>query len=407
MAEKEKKQDKKYFKVVLIIIISFIVLPLIIISIIYNSNIAFKQSINNKLSKMPGAVGEHFSNYPTEEEKIEKINYLARHFLNLESDVAADKIYIIKREDEGLYFNLIKDMNSLSAKKTEDIVLKIRNMELRKDLLVSTYEEAKDEEAQEILSEISRIENQDILLSIMEIENKFSDKEFIKILNKVNLNKLSEIVYYVEEDIKKYILNALNIDKKNEIERLVYVMEREENNLKGIAKIYETKSIDSGINEIGTLEDYSIDELAIIYMNLSNIKAAKILYNIENEKFIEDLFVEIENQKEMKRLTINITEDISRAMEFISDYNVKINNLVQTYEKMNPAKVSKIVEEMIDKKETIASLELESEELYEISESTIIIDVLLKMKNQTLSKVLDFMEANKASKVTEELARPK
>ena len=215
MAEKEKKQDKKYFKVVLIIIISFIVLPLIIISIIYNSNIAFKQSINNKLSKMPGAVGEHFSNYPTEEEKIEKINYLARHFLNLESDVAADKIYIIKREDEGLYFNLIKDMNSLSAKKTEDIVLKIRNMELRKDLLVSTYEEAKDEEAQEILSEISRIENQDILLSIMEIENKFSDKEFIKILNKVNLNKLSEIVYYVEEDIKKYILNALNIDKKN------------------------------------------------------------------------------------------------------------------------------------------------------------------------------------------------
>ena len=54
-----------------------------------------------------------------------------RHFLKLESDVAADKIYIIKKEDEGLYFSLIKDMNSVSTKKTEDIVLKIRNMDIQ------------------------------------------------------------------------------------------------------------------------------------------------------------------------------------------------------------------------------------------------------------------------------------
>lgn len=405
--EKEKKQGKKGFKIAAILIVSFLIMPLIILSLIYNSNKAFKQNMNNTLSKVPGPIGEYFNNYPTEEEKNDKVDYLARHFLTLEDEVAADKIYIIKKEDEGLYFDLIKEMNSISRKKAEDIVVKIRNMELRKDLLISTYEEAKSEENEKILLEVSRIESQDTLLSLMEIENKFSDKDFLEVLDKVDKNKLSELLYYVNDDIKSYVLNTFKIDKKNEIERLIYVIQSKENELKDVARLYETKPIDTITSEIGGFENYSMEELGIIYMNLSNIKAAELLYNIGDEKFTEELFIEIARQEEIMKSDINTTENISKAMEFISDYNIKIDDLVLTYEKMTPAKIAKIVEEMIDNTDTVTSLELNDENIYNLSDRLIIVDVLSKMKNQTLSKVLDFMEAENASKVTRELVKPK
>lgn len=406
-ATEEKNKGNKTFKIVVAVILALIVLPIIVLSILYNSNKAFKQSMNNTFSKMPGPIGGYFSNYPTEEEKSDKIDYLSRHFLNLEENVAADKIYIIKKEDEELYFDLIRDMNSVSPKKTEDIILKIRNMELRKDLLVSTYEEAMDNEKERMLSEVTRIENQDILLSLAEIENKFTNKDFLEILNKVEENKLSKLLYYIDDDISEYILNTFKEDKNSELQRLIYKLKKDEDDLKDVAKLYETKPIDKATNEIGSFESYSIEELAIIYMNLSDIKAAELLYNIGDEKFTEELFVSISRQEDIIKSGENVIENISKAMEFISEYNIKINELVQTYEKMTPGKIAKIVEEMIDETQVVTFLELKDGNAYNLSDKIIIIDVLSDMKSQTLSKVLDFMEAKDASKVTRELAKPK
>ncbi len=407
MEEKNKGKKRKLLKFIFILLITFLVIPVIIFSVFYNSNKAFKQNINNSFSKMPGVIGEYFSNYPTEEEKDEKVDYLAKHFLKFDPDVAADKIYIIKKEDEGLYFNLIKEMNSISTKKTEDIVLKIRNMELRKDLLVSTYEEAKDEEKQEILSEISRMENQDIKLSLIEIENNFLERDFLEILSRVDKNKLSELLYYMDGDIKDYILKSFKEEKRNEIQRLIYIIDSKEKNLKDIAQLYETRPIDQVTTEIGNFESYSMEELGIIYTNLSNVKAGELLYSIGDEKFTEELFIEIARRENIIQSNDNIIENISKAIEFITEYNLKIKDLVQIYEKMAPGKVAKIVESMITNEETITSLELNDENAYNLSDNLIIIDVLSRMKNQTLSKVLDFMEAENASRVTRELAKPK
>ena len=407
MEEKNKGKKRKLLKFIFILLITFLVIPVIIFSVFYNSNKAFKQNINNSFSKMPGVIGEYFSNYPTEEEKDEKVDYLAKHFLKFDPDVAADKIYIIKKEDEGLYFNLIKEMNSISTKKTEDIVLKIRNMELRKDLLVSTYEEAKDEEKQEILSEISRMENQDIKLSLIEIENNFLERDFLEILSRVDKNKLSELLYYMDGDIKDYILKSFKEEKRNEIHRLIYIIDSKEKNLKDIAQLYETRPIDQVTTEIGNFESYSMEELGIIYTNLSNVKAGELLYSIGDEKFTEELFIEIARRENIIQSNDNIIENISKAIEFITEYNLKIKDLVQIYEKMAPGKVAKIVESMITNEETITSLELNDENAYNLSDNLIIIDVLSRMKNQTLSKVLDFMEAENASRVTRELAKPK
>ena len=356
---------------------------------------------------MPGSVGEHFRNYPTEVEKSEKIDYLSSYFINLDANTAADKMYIIKKDDEKLYIDILRGMNSISIPKTEEIVLKIRNMELRKDLLFSLYDDAQKEEKERFLSEVSRVEKQDIMTSLLETEKRFSDREFLKILAEIKTDKLGEVLYYIDSDIRNYILDTFKEDKKMLVEAIIYEKTNEVNTLIDIAKVYETKPIDVAIDAIGNTNNYSLYKLGIIYKNLSVLKSAELLSNIKDEKFIEDLFASIMREEKLTNSDTNITGDISKAMEFLNEYGNKVKDLVAIYEKMSPDKVAKIVEQMIKNNDTITSFELSSEEVYELSDSSIIIDVLSQMKNQTLSKVLDFMEPDKASQITRLLAKPK
>ncbi|WP_312907851.1 hypothetical protein [Tissierella praeacuta] len=403
----QKDKKNKRFRIIGIVFISLVVVSLFIVSIIYNSNKQFKNNTNKLLSKMPGFIGEHFKHYPTEVEKNQKISYLSNYFINLDPNIAADKMYIIKKDDEKLYIDIVRGMNSISVPKTEEIVLKIRNMELRKDLLFSIYDDAQKEEQERLLSEVARFEKQDVLKSLLEIEKKFADREFLKIISQINKDKLGEILYYVDTDIRNYILDTFKEDKKTLVEGIIYEKTNEVNTLIDVAKVFETKPIDITINAIGNTDNYTLYKLGIIYKNLSVIKSAEILSNIKDEAFIEELFASIMREEELTKSDTNITGDISKAMEFINEYGSKIKNLVIVYEKMSPEKVAKIAEQMIKNNETITLIELNSEETYELSDRIIIIDVLSKMKNQTLSKVLDFMEPDKASQITRLLAKPK
>lgn len=406
-ANVQNNKKRKTSKILMILFVSLIIIPIAIISLIYNSNKNFKNSVNKLLWNMPGSIGEHFRNYPTEIEKSEKINYLSNYYISLDSNIAADKMYIIKKDDEKLYTEIVRGMNSISVPKTEEIVIKVRNMELRKDLLFSIYDDAQKEEKERFLSEVTRFEKQDILTSLLEIEKRFSDREFLKIIDEVKVDKLGQVLYYVDVDIRNYILDTFKSDKKIVLESIIYEKTKDVKTLIDIAKVYETKPIDASVSAIGNTNNYSLDKLGIIYKNLSVLKSAELLSNIKDEKFIEELFAAIMREEELTKSDTSVTGDISKAMEFLNEYGSKVKDLVAIYEKMSPDKVAKIVEQMIKNTSTITSIELNSEEIYELSDNIIIIDVLLKMKNQTLSKVLDFMEPDKASQVTRLLAKPK
>lgn len=403
----ESTDKKKRPRLRNILVVIFIIIPLIVLSLMYMRNKTFKANMNNRLAKMPGALGEYFQNYPTESERDSKIDYLANHFIDIESSAAADKIYIIKKDDEKLYVDLIRKMNSLSTGKTEDIVLKVRNIELRKDLLFSVHEDAKQEEEDKFFSEVSRIESQDILTSVLEVEKRFSNRDFLNILKEVRLERMGDILYYTDDDIRNYILETFEDARRTRIEGIIYEKTNEEKTLIDIARLYETKPIESSIKAIGNTDNFTMEKLGTIYKNLTVSKSAELLSNIKDEEFIEDLFTAIMREEELTKSDTNITSDISQSMEFIIEYNSKIDDLVTVYEKMSPEKVARIVENMMENTETITSFELNAEEVYELSDSVIIIDVLSKMKNRTLSKVFDLMEADKASKITQLLAKPK
>lgn len=406
LENEEKESSGIGSKIIRGLKIGIIVVPLLIFIILYFRNPGFKAGVHNRLSKAPGFVGSYFREMPTEEEDQDRVEYLANYFLGLDPGVAADKIYIIKEENDKLYTDIIRSMNQISVDKTQDVLVKVRDLSRRKDLLSSVYDDAKQDELMKQTSEASRIESQDILVSKTEIERRFSSREFQEILKEVQPKSLANILYYIDMDIRGYLLDIFDNDKRLEIESEIGKIHNEHKALIEIAKFYETKPVDKSMEVLGNTDSYSIEKLSVIFKNMSVLKSADILAEINDEEFIEELFSGIMDREELEGSEKQITRDISNSIEFLKEYKGKIGHLVRVYAEMNPSHVAEIVEQMVDNDETITIFDIDMDNRYELSDRVIIIDILSDLKRDQVSKVLDVMEPDKASFVTQLLAKP-
>ncbi len=402
----ENKSKKNKF----LRIITPIIIALIILSLLYINNKTFKTKVNNLLEKLPGIAGEYFRNSPTDKERQIMKSELADYYLALEPDTAADKLYIIKKEDDKLYQDIIKLMNSTSSSKTAEIIELVRKIELRRDLLVSIYDEIQFEKESFLMGESERFQGKDLYIIINEIEKRFArDQEFKDnlpyIFSYMDENQAANILYYIDDSIKDEVLYSLNQGKRNNLENKIISKRAKEDRLKELAYLYDAKPNKLAIEEIGNTEKYSIEELAIIYKNMSILKSAEILSNIDNEEFVQKLFTAIKTEEQLLKEE-TITKEIGKSMEFISEYNDKVSNLVDIYEKMRPDKVAKIAEKMLNNDSTVTILEIQAEPVFKISDVSIMVDVLSRMNNKTLAKIMDNMNDRRASILTQELAKP-
>lgn len=403
---KEKKTS--LFKVILIFTLVLIGLPLGTLTIIYYTNSTFEGVVNEQLRKAPGFVGEHFEKIPTNEERVEKVTDLARYYVDLEAERAAEKLYIIKKDDERL-FNEVKDkMNSISSAKTKLVLSKIRNIEIIDDMLISVYGEMQQEKETAFSSEVKRLESMDINLVINEITNSIKrDSSYTKTISKIMENvdpvKGSEILFYLNETDKLNILNIVDVDKRGEFESLLAKKEFENNKLKDLAKIYEAKDTDTAFEEIGNTNSYSIDELAKIYLNLNVKKSAEILIKSEKQDFIDNLLKAIREEEKLNNKEDTVTINISQILSYLNQYNKKIDELVEIYEKMEPTSLGDVVESMLRRENKISSFEIDTHELYKVSDASIILDVLRRMNKSKVSDVLDNMTSKKAAELSRKL----
>lgn len=374
--------------------------------IFYKNSPTIQKATNSLLTKLPGPVGRYFEKVPTESENEKRIEYLAEYFLEEDPGVAADKMYIIKKEDEKVYRSIVREMNLTSPEKTEEIIVKIRDLELRKDLLISVYDDVREDEKNKFRSEISRIESQDLLISKLEIEKKFANKEFQAILKGMSPEGLAKVLYFVDLDVKSYVVELFDNQLKSKITKEINRISLERENLKDIAKYYETKNLSEALEDIGNEGIYDMERLAVIYSNMSISKSSQMLSQMEDSKFIEELFLAIKREEELTGKNINMAGDISRSIEFFSDYNEKIAKLRKVYGDMSAGQVASITKKMIKNDRTITIFNLDVDEIYDLSDKTIIIDILSGMKREQLSKVLDSMDSLDASEVTQLLATP-
>ena len=397
-------------KIIILIVIFVMLLMLGGATFAYFKVHAFNSKVNSLIGKLPFIKVKNGKSLLSEEEKNDKLNDLAEYYLSFDTEEAADKLCLIKKDDEELYSDIIRLMNNKSSTKTSEIIKLVRNLENRDDLLLSLYDEMTKEKQSKVNSELNRLNSKDLLVTIKEVTNLLdsdnnSKEELADIFNRLDEEILANVLYYIDDKYKEQILDLLDDNKRSSVESQVLAVSNEKLHLKDLAKLYETKSLESVIGEIGNTEKYTMEELGVIYSNLSTIKAAEILSNINNDDFIKDVLEAIRREENLNNLE-QTTAQITEAIEFIKEYNRKINDLVKLYEQMSPEKIAQIAEKMINNNSTVTALKWDSKPAYEVTDALIITDVLSKLKDKTLSKVINFMSTENAYKLTQMLAKP-
>ncbi len=404
----EKNKSSKKIKIAIITIVLLIILGGTTYG--YFKIPAFNSKIKNLIGKLPFGLSSSEKGSLTKEEIINKINDLAEYYLSLDSEAAADKLCLIKKEDEELYNNIVKQMNKKSSTQTSEIIKLVRNLDNRENLLLSLYDELSRTKQNQLNLKLGRLENQDLLVTIKEIKNlldsdKNTHKELVEIFNRLDEEILAKALYYLDEEYKEQILTLLDDSKRSSVESQLLAISNEKLHLKDLANIYETKSLSSLLKEIGNTEQYTMEELGIIYSNLSSIKAAEILSKVNDDDFVKGVLEAIRREQNLNS-TESTVDQITKAIEFVKEYDRKINDLVKVYEQMSPEKIAQISEKMINNDKTVTVLNLDSEPQFEVTDAMIITDVLSKLKDKTLSKVISFMSTDNAYKLTQMLAKP-
>lgn len=403
----KEKKSKEIFKIILIFVLVFTLIPITVFALVYFSNNNFRESTNEFLRDRPGVVGEYFSKYPTESEKAEKEAYLANYYLSINEESSADKLYIIKKSDEGLFNNVIKRMNQKSSTKTKDIIKLVRNIELRKDLLHTIYEEIKSEHEIALNEELKNLEELELNLAIEEVElmvEKGRDgKELGKIFTNMKESRAIDILYYMNPNAKNKIISHIETNRRKKFNLFLLQKEKREYELEQCSKVYEVMDTEKAFTEIGNSEKFKIDELSSIYMGLSIKKASDILINSDDE-FANQLITGIEKLEELTDQDESRAVKIIEAISFKKQYDKKISELVTLYEKMESTDIVEIVEKMMVNKNSVTIFEIDDNPIYSISDSSIIMDVLKNMKKQKVSQVLSIMDSNKAAEITRQFA---
>ncbi len=405
-----KKKETSIIKFTLIFVIILIGLPLGVISIFYFTNSNFENAANEYLKEFP-VVGSHFSKIPTDEEKKLKIIDLAAYYKDLDPQRAAERLYIIKQDDMQLYNDILDVLKNNWLRETKDILEKIRNIEIRDDILMSLHNEMQQEKEAVFMNEAARWEAMDKKLVIDEINESFDkDKNNVeniaRTLNSMKSENASKIIYYLDDELQLDVLNIIEgIDQANgkALYTSVNTMEHEIKKLLDLAEIYETKDIDTAFNEIGGTNLYSVEDLALIYMNLSPKKSAEILYNNQDQQFIDQLFKSISEEERLNNIQSSVTVKISEILSYLNEYNKKINELVEIYERMQANAVGEIVEDMLRNDTKLSSFEIDTNELYNVSDASIILDILRKMNKNNVSNIIDTMSPRRAAELSRKL----
>ena len=404
-----KEGKTSIFKVILIFMFVFTVIPLGISALIYNTNDTFKETANNFLRERPGIIGDYFSKYPTKKERSEKLDYIIEHYKGLDKATIADKLYIIKKDDEKLYHDLIQEMKGEALIDIEEVVKNVRDLEMRKDIVVSIYNEIESEKRLNFENDVKRFEKMDTYLCIKEIEDRYINgkediEDLVVIFNNIKGKNAAEILYFLGNDSRTKILDKLNTLKSRDLRAILREKEIKEEEINVLAKIYENKDSVEAFKEIGNTDNYDINDLAQMYSNMSIKSAAEILSHSSDKEFIDELFTKIRVNERLKDKEESITVEINDLLNYLNDYDKKINELVSLYEKMDPKAAAEVVSKMIINEYGIKYYDINENEQYKISDASIIMDVLKRMNKSTLTKILSNLELRKVTEITRRLA---
>jgi len=109
------------------LIIALVLIPIVLGSLLYVKNGKVKNATNLIIGRTIDFVKGKLRTGSTNAEKEEKKISLSDYYLSLKNSEAADKLYIVKMNDKGLFNDLIRLMNRKSAGLYAPVLYKYSN----------------------------------------------------------------------------------------------------------------------------------------------------------------------------------------------------------------------------------------------------------------------------------------
>ncbi len=393
-------------KLLLIILAVFIVVPLTMLSLLYFANENFQFIANRSLSKVPGLIGEYFSKFPTREEREAQKREVAQYLIGLDIESASDKLIIIQKEDSKLYSDLLKIMMQMDAAKTEQILERIREASIKKDVLMSTLEQIRKDQMEDLKKKAKHYESLSLPDAVIEIQNQLmgggiSYKDMARIIEYMNEQNAAKILKNLDGEIAVNLLSRFESpEKSKKIEELMQKLGSEEQKLVSIAQVYNEKKPEELIEEIGNTQKYKLDELAVIYRNMHVSQSAQVLAQVEDKDFISQLFNKMKMDERLASGESGITDDLARVIKIHQDYNKKVNELVKIYSQMDARRAGEVIAELFKSSNAVQRYTLNNGETVVITDQDLSIDILERLQPKKAGEILDTLDIQLASQIS-------
>ncbi|HHY90641.1 MAG TPA: hypothetical protein GX503_03165 [Clostridiales bacterium] len=393
-------------KLLLIILAVFIVVPLTMLSLLYFTNENFQFITNRSLSKVPGVIGDYFSKFPTKEEREAQKKEVAQYLIGLDIESASDKLMLIQKEDGKLYSDLLKIMMQMDAAKTEQILERIREASIKKDVLLSTLEQIRKDQMENLEEKAKHYESLPLPDAVVEIQNQLmgggtSYKDMARIIESMNEQIAAKILKNLDGELAVNLLSKFeSAEKSREIEEMMQKLRSEEQKLVNIAQVYNEKKPEELVKEIGNTKKYKLAELSAIYRNMRVSQAAQVLAQVEDNDFISELFDQMKLDERLANGESRITDDLARAVKVYQDYNKKVNELVKIYSQMDAKQVGQVIATLFNSSNAVQRYTLNSGETVVITDQDLSIDILERLQPKKAGEILDTLEVQLASQIS-------
>lgn len=406
--QESKKSGK--LKVISIAVIAFFMLPIITTAILYFTNENFKYMANDFLDFLPGGLGTYFESQPTREEREELKNQIAEHYITLEEDRIVDKLLLVKSEDIRLYNDLLVQLNRLNAKKMSRVKNEIRNKEIDGDILFQLASDISLENNEKIDSLVRYYSSLNLRAAVVEIEssyerNEIDSEELALVFERLPIDLSARLLTLMDRDISDRIRYSLPIHTRRDIDKKINENIYRENELLRLANIFEEKEVDELFDEIGNEEKFNIEELAVIYSHMSYIKSGKILANINDQEFIFNLYNHIDRYEDLNEIEEGRTVTLAKAVQTIKDYDSKVTELANIYQRMARPELGRIIEQMMRSNEVVITNDLGNSESITFTQEQLIIDVLKQFRPNIITEIMEQLDTRRATELSKKLVQ--
>lgn len=397
MAISEETKGKSIIKTLSVILISFISLPVIIMAIMYFSNVDFKDNANKILSGLPGNLGGYFQSIPTLDEREEIKRDIAKYYISLDEDRIVDKLLIVKGEDEELFNDLLILMSRENTSKMKRVKDSMKMLKFTKDPYKRILTEI-DKENEEKINDMQKYYNSLTLAkAVGEIErthatNEITTDELANLFKKLKADQAAKYLFYLDVELERQIKHRLPKESLKDIEKKLEELEGRQEKMVELAAIYQSKNIEEAVAELGNTNKYNIEELALIFKNLALDRSSRVLSKVDDNDFMSTLLEEINHLEQLQRDRQNTSSAIVKGITAYKEYEAKIDDLSAIYQRTDVKELTKMIKTMLKRNEIYQRHVLTDSEEIVFTEEQLVIDVLNRLKTNIVAEILENLE---------------